>query len=56
MNSRPRPGPATLRHRDAVEPILPFTGAAELDETAGALLREEPADLDALHPDEPGSS
>ncbi|MCX2923068.1 TetR/AcrR family transcriptional regulator [Streptomyces sp. NEAU-W12] len=75
MDSRSRPGPATLRHHDAVigalraggfsvpmtahaislidsylygfvlqELSLPFTGAAELDEVAGAILREMPAD------------
>ncbi|MEV7993547.1 TetR/AcrR family transcriptional regulator [Streptomyces sp. NPDC086077] len=75
MDSRSRPGPATLRHHDAVigalraggfsvpmtahavslidsylygfvlqELSLPFTGAAELDEVASAILREMPAD------------
>ncbi|MBG0854111.1 TetR/AcrR family transcriptional regulator C-terminal domain-containing protein [Streptomyces spinoverrucosus] len=75
MDSRSRPGPATLRHHDAVigalraggfsvpmaahavslidsylygfvlqELSLPFTGAAELDEVAGAILRDMPAD------------
>ncbi|MGY0065987.1 TetR/AcrR family transcriptional regulator [Streptomyces sp. QTS137] len=75
MDSRSQPGPATLRHHDAVigalraggfsvpmtahaislidsylygfvlqELSLPFTGAAELDEVAGAILREMPAD------------
>lgn len=75
MDSRSRPGPATLRHHDAVigtfraggfsvpmaahavslvdsylygfvlqELSLPFKGAAELDEVAGAILREMPAD------------
>lgn len=75
MDSRSRPGPATLRHHDAVigalraggfsvrmaahavslidsylygfvlqELSLPFTGAAEQDEVAGAILREMPAD------------
>ncbi|MGP4048408.1 TetR/AcrR family transcriptional regulator C-terminal domain-containing protein [Streptomyces sp. 2A115] len=75
MDSRSHPGPATLRHHDAVigalrgggfsvpmaahavslidsylygfvlqELSLPFTGAAELDEVAGAILREMPAD------------
>ncbi|MFJ4466748.1 TetR/AcrR family transcriptional regulator [Streptomyces sp. NPDC089424] len=75
MDSRSRPGPATLRHHDAVigalraagfsvamtahavslidsylygfvlqELSLPFTGAAELDQVAGAILREMPAD------------
>ncbi|WP_432198409.1 TetR/AcrR family transcriptional regulator [Streptomyces sp. bgisy027] len=74
MDSRARPGPATLRHHDAVigalrtggfsvpmaahavslidsylygfvlqELSLPFTGAAEPDEVAGAILREMPA-------------
>ncbi|MDK1344266.1 TetR/AcrR family transcriptional regulator [Streptomyces sp. 378] len=75
MDSRSRPGPATLRHHDAVigtlraggfsvsmaahavslidsylygfvlqELSLPFRGAAELDEVAGAILRDMPAD------------
>ncbi|WAZ26036.1 TetR/AcrR family transcriptional regulator [Streptomyces cinnabarinus] len=75
MDSRSRPGPATLRHHDAVigalraggfsvpmtahavslidsylygfvlqELSLPFKGAAELDEVAGAILRDMPAD------------
>ncbi|MFI1013821.1 TetR/AcrR family transcriptional regulator [Streptomyces sp. NPDC020965] len=75
MDSRTRPGPATLRHHDAVigalraggfsvamtahafslidsylygfviqEVSLPFSGPAELDEVAGAILREMPAD------------
>ncbi|MFH8662546.1 TetR/AcrR family transcriptional regulator [Streptomyces afghaniensis] len=75
MDSRSRPGPATLRHHDAVigtlraggfsvpmaahavslidsylygfvlqEVSLPFKGAAELDEVAGAILRDMPAD------------
>ncbi|UGY92275.1 TetR/AcrR family transcriptional regulator [Streptomyces gobiensis] len=75
MDSRTRPGPATLRHHDAVigalraggfsvpmaahafslidsylygfviqELSLPFSGSAELDEVAGAILREMPAD------------
>lgn len=75
MDSRSRPGPATLRHHDAVigalraggfsvpmaahavslidsylygfvlqELKLPFSGPAELDEVAGAILREMPAD------------
>ncbi|WP_175407279.1 TetR/AcrR family transcriptional regulator [Streptomyces sp. TRM64462] len=75
MDSRSRPGPATLRHHDAVigalraggfsvpmaahafslidsylygfvlqELSLPFSGGAELDEVAGAILREMPAD------------
>ncbi|MFD5159087.1 TetR/AcrR family transcriptional regulator [Streptomyces hawaiiensis] len=75
MDSRSRPGPATLRHHDAVigtlraggfsvpmaahavslidsylygfvlqELSLPFAGAAELDEVAGAILRDMPAD------------
>ncbi|MER6913549.1 TetR/AcrR family transcriptional regulator [Streptomyces sp. NPDC000594] len=75
MDSRSRPGPATLRHHDAVigtlraggfsvrmaahavslidsylygfviqEVGLPFSGPAELDEVAGAILREMPAD------------
>ncbi|NGO70469.1 TetR/AcrR family transcriptional regulator [Streptomyces sp. SB3404] len=75
MDSRSRPGPATLRHHDAVlgalraggfsvpmaahavslidsylygsvlqELSLPFTGAAELEEVADAILRELPAD------------
>ncbi|MBT2365059.1 TetR/AcrR family transcriptional regulator C-terminal domain-containing protein [Streptomyces sp. ISL-10] len=75
MDSRSRPGPATLRHHDAVigalraggfsvpmaahafsvidsylygfviqELSLPFSGSAELDEVAGAILREMPAD------------
>ncbi|WAU82679.1 TetR/AcrR family transcriptional regulator [Streptomyces sp. Qhu-G9] len=75
MDSRSQPGPATLRHHDAVigawraggfslpmtahalslidsylygfvlqELSLPFTGSAELDEVAGAILREMPAD------------
>ncbi len=73
--SRSRPGPATLRHHDAVigalraggfsvamaahafslidsylygfvlqELNLPFSGAEEVDEVAGAILREMPAD------------
>ncbi|WP_202918275.1 TetR/AcrR family transcriptional regulator [Streptomyces cavernae] len=75
MDSRSQPGPATLRHHDAVigalraggfsvpmaahaislidsylygfvlqELSLPFKGAAELEEVAGAILREMPAD------------
>ncbi|WP_165984866.1 TetR/AcrR family transcriptional regulator C-terminal domain-containing protein [Streptomyces sp. YIM 98790] len=75
LDSRARPGPATLRHHDAVlgalraggfsvpmaahavslvdsylygfviqELSLPFRGAAELDEVAGAMLRDLPAD------------
>ncbi|AMW13211.1 AcrR family transcriptional regulator [Streptomyces qaidamensis] len=75
MDSRSQPGPATLRHHDAVigtlraggfsvpmaahavslidsylygfvlqELSLPFTGAAELDEVAGAIVRDMPAD------------
>lgn len=75
MDSRSQPGPATLRHHDAVigalraggfsvpmtahavslidsylygfvlqELSLPFRGEAELDEVAGAILREMPAD------------
>ncbi|WP_331767654.1 TetR/AcrR family transcriptional regulator [Embleya sp. NBC_00896] len=75
LDSRTRPGPATLRHHDAVigalraggfsvpmaahavslidsylygfviqELSLPFSGSAELDEVAGAILREMPAD------------
>ncbi|MGD9484758.1 TetR/AcrR family transcriptional regulator [Streptomyces sp. TRM70308] len=75
MDSRLRPGPATLRHHDAVigtlrtggfsvamaahafslidsylygfvlqELSLPFNGSAELDQVAGAILREMPAD------------
>ncbi|SEQ01486.1 TetR/AcrR family transcriptional regulator [Streptomyces radiopugnans] len=75
MDSRSRPGPATLRHHDAVigvlraggfsvrmaahavslidsylygfvlqELSLPFTGAAEQGEVAGAILREMPAE------------
>jgi AcrR family transcriptional regulator len=75
MDSRSQPGPATLRHHDAVigalraggfsvpmaahavslidsylygfvlqELSLPFTGAAELNEVAGAILHEMPAD------------
>jgi AcrR family transcriptional regulator len=75
MDSRSQPGPATLRHHDAVigtlraggfsvpmaahavslidsylygfvlqEVSLPFKGAAELDEVAGAILRDMPAD------------
>ncbi|CAM5395521.1 TetR family transcriptional regulator [Streptomyces spiroverticillatus] len=75
MDSRSRPGPATLRHHDAVigalraggfsvrmtahavslidsyvygfvlqEQSLPFRGAAELDEVAGAILADMPAD------------
>ncbi|MGW6459510.1 TetR/AcrR family transcriptional regulator [Streptomyces sp. NPDC055078] len=75
MDSRTRPGPATLRHHDAVlgalraggfsvpmtahavslidsylygfviqELSLPFSNSAELDEVAGAILREMPAD------------
>ncbi|WP_202121013.1 TetR/AcrR family transcriptional regulator [Streptomyces sp. BA2] len=75
MDSRTRPGPATLRHHDAVigalrtsgfsvpmaahafslidsylygfviqELSLPFSSSAELDEVAGAILREMPAD------------
>ncbi|MBQ0986454.1 TetR/AcrR family transcriptional regulator C-terminal domain-containing protein [Streptomyces sp. F63] len=75
MDSRTRPGPATLRHHDTVigllraggfsvpmaahafslidsylygfvlqELSLPFSDAAELDEVAGAILREMPAD------------
>ncbi|MEW2636470.1 TetR/AcrR family transcriptional regulator [Streptomyces sp. NPDC048389] len=75
MDSRSRPGPATLRHHDAVigalraggfsvpmaahafslidsylygfvlqEVSLPFSGSAELDEVAGAILRDMPAD------------
>ncbi|MEU4684931.1 TetR/AcrR family transcriptional regulator [Streptomyces xinghaiensis] len=75
MDSRTRPGPATLRHHDTVlgtlraggfsvpmaahafslidsylygfviqELSLPFSGPAELDEVAGAILREMPAD------------
>ncbi|MFE2560728.1 TetR/AcrR family transcriptional regulator [Streptomyces sp. NPDC059352] len=75
MDSRSQPGPATLRHHDAVigalraggfsvpmaahavslidsylygfvlqELSLPFKGAAELDEVAGAILRDLPAD------------
>ncbi|KNE79010.1 MULTISPECIES: TetR/AcrR family transcriptional regulator [Streptomyces] len=74
MDSRTRPGPATLRHHDTVlgtlraggfsvpmaahafslidsylygfviqELSLPFSGPAELDEVAGAILREMPA-------------
>ncbi|WP_399101998.1 TetR/AcrR family transcriptional regulator [Streptomyces sp. 11x1] len=74
MDSRSRPGPATLRHHDAVigvlraggfsvpmaahafslidsylygfvlqELSLPFSDSAELDEVAGAILREMPA-------------
>lgn len=74
MASRSRPGPATLRHHDAVigalragglsvamaahafslidsylygfvlqELNLPFSGAEEVDEVAGAILREMPA-------------
>jgi AcrR family transcriptional regulator len=75
MDSRSRPGPATLRHHDAVlgalrtggfsvpmaahafslidsylygfvlqELSLPFSDSAELDEVAGAMLRDMPAD------------
>ncbi|MFI2372844.1 TetR/AcrR family transcriptional regulator [Streptomyces sp. NPDC018833] len=75
MDSRSRPGPATLRHHDAVlgtlraggfsvpmaahafslidsylygfvmqELSLPFSGSAELDEVADAILRAMPAD------------
>lgn len=75
MDSRSQPGPATLRHHDAVigtlraggfsvpmaahavslldsylygfvlqELSLPFRGAAERDEVAGAILRDMPAD------------
>jgi AcrR family transcriptional regulator len=75
MDSRSQPGPATLRHHNAVigtlraggfsvpmaahavslldsylygfvlqELSLPFRGAAELDEVAGAILRDMPAD------------
>ncbi|MFD5337187.1 TetR/AcrR family transcriptional regulator [Streptomyces hawaiiensis] len=75
MDSRSQPGPATLRHHDAVigtlraggfsvpmaahavslidsylygfvlqELSLPFTGAAELDEVAVAIVRDMPAD------------
>ncbi|WP_030547831.1 TetR/AcrR family transcriptional regulator [Streptomyces albus] len=75
MDSRTRPGPATLRHHDTVigllraggfsvpmaahavslidsylygfvlqELSLPFSDSAELDEVAGAILREMPAD------------
>ncbi|MFI6980945.1 TetR/AcrR family transcriptional regulator [Embleya sp. NPDC050154] len=75
LDSRTRPGPATLRHHDAVigalraggfsvrmtahavslidsyvygfviqESSLPFGDSAELDEVAGAILREMPAD------------
>nr|WP_264932895.1 TetR/AcrR family transcriptional regulator [Streptomyces sp. A012304] len=75
MDSRSRPGPATLRHHDAVlgalrtggfsvpmaahafslvdsylygfvlqELSLPFANSAELDEVAGAMLRDMPAD------------
>lgn len=75
MDSRSRPGPATLRHHDAVigtlraggfsvpmtahavslidsylygfvlqELSLPFSGSAELEEVAGAILAEMPAD------------
>lgn len=75
MDSRTRPGPATLRHHDAVigalraggfsvpmaahafslidsylygfvlqELSLPFTNAAELDQVAGDILRDLPAD------------
>ncbi|MCK8438637.1 TetR/AcrR family transcriptional regulator [Streptomyces sp. D2-8] len=75
MDSRSQPGPATLRHHDAVigtlraggfsvplaahavslidsylygfvlqELSLPFRGAAELDEVAGSILRDMPAD------------
>ncbi|MFJ4979767.1 TetR/AcrR family transcriptional regulator [Streptomyces coeruleorubidus] len=75
MDSRSQPGPATLRHHDAVigtlraggfsvpmaahavslidsylygfvlqELSLPFKGTAELDEVAGAILRDMPAD------------
>jgi AcrR family transcriptional regulator len=75
MDSRSRPGPATLRHHDAVigalraggfsvpmaahafslidsylygfviqEVSLPFSGSEELDEVAGAILRDMPAD------------
>ncbi|MDH3038445.1 TetR/AcrR family transcriptional regulator [Streptomyces sp. TRM75561] len=75
MDSRSQPGPATLRHHDAVigtlraggfsvpmtahavslidsylygfvlqELSLPFRGASELDEVAGAILRDMPAD------------
>ncbi|GGW67602.1 TetR/AcrR family transcriptional regulator [Streptomyces xantholiticus] len=75
MDSRTRPGPATLGHHDAVigalraggfsvpmaahafslidsylygfviqELSLPFSNSAELDEVAGAILREMPAD------------
>lgn len=75
MDSRSRPGPATLRHHDAVigalraggfsvamtahafslidsylygfviqELSLPFSDSAELDEVAGAILRDMPAD------------
>ena len=75
MDSRSRPGPATLRHHDAVigalraggfsvpmaahafslidsylygfvlqEVSLPFSGSAELEDVAGAILREMPAD------------
>ncbi|MER5712716.1 TetR/AcrR family transcriptional regulator [Streptomyces sp. NPDC002122] len=75
MDSRSRPGPATLRHHDAVigalrtagfsvrmtahavslidsylygfvlqELSLPFSGPAEVDEVAGAILHDMPAD------------
>ncbi|MEU2914753.1 TetR/AcrR family transcriptional regulator [Streptomyces massasporeus] len=75
MDSRSQPGPATLRHHDAVigtlraggfsvpmaaravslidsylygfvlqELSLPFRGAAELDEVAGAIVRDMPPD------------
>ncbi|QES24348.1 TetR family transcriptional regulator [Streptomyces venezuelae] len=75
MDSRSRPGPATLRHHDAVigalrtagfsvrmtahavsvvdsylygfvlqELSLPFTGSDELDEVAGAILHDMPAE------------
>jgi AcrR family transcriptional regulator len=75
MDSRTRPGPATLRHHNAVigtlrtggfsvplaahafslldsylygfviqEVSLPFSGPAELDEVAGAILEDMPAD------------
>ncbi|MFD5555174.1 TetR/AcrR family transcriptional regulator [Streptomyces sp. NPDC127068] len=75
LDSRARPGPATLRHHDAVigtlraggfsvamaahafslidsylygfvmqELSLPFNGAAELEDVAGAILRDMPAD------------
>ncbi|WP_431782611.1 TetR/AcrR family transcriptional regulator [Streptomyces chumphonensis] len=75
LDSRTRPGPATLRHHDAVigalraggfsvpmaahavslidsylygfviqEASLPFSGSAELEEVAGAILRDMPAD------------